>query len=81
MAEPKTTSKSILDTFAARFEKLGDVRELMEAAGYASSQVKSLLSERNENGLGEIITKRGRKDLVDPDALFKLLQGLEVSPE
>ena len=81
MAEPKTTPKSILDTFAARYQKLGDVRELMEVAGYTDDQIKKVLSASHRNGLKGIITRRGRKDLVDPDALFEVLQGLDVTPE
>ena len=75
------TPPEVLAKFATRFEKLGDLQELLEEAGFSFQQFKDLYRERKENGLGTLITRRGRKNLVDPDALFEALQGLEVTPE
>ena len=75
------TSQKVKEAFAARYEGLGDVRELMEVAGFTDSQIKYTLRDKKFNGLGAIISTRGYKNVVDPGKLFAVLEGLDVRVE
>lgn len=75
------TLQKVKDDFAAMYLGLGDVRELMDSAGFTESQIKYFLRDKKINGLGEIISVRGYKNVVDPGKLFAVLEGLNIRVE
>ena len=53
----------------------GDIRDFAKALGFKEHSVRMMIQDQDQNGLAEIITKRGTDILATPERFVEWLEG------